>query len=170
MWLLPRGALRHDGYQGISGRPAAAVRGRACAVRGRYAGSPKGCAQTRSGAAVARNVAPAPADPAEPFLLRIEAVAKRYGLPVSRIRKAVKAGSFPAPLEFGPRSHYWDRRTLDTWDRTPEAAAFARATASGKRPRASLFGANDDATVANAARFFLRPFLPASDKAKRRRK
>jgi prophage regulatory protein len=48
-------------------------------------------------------------------ILRIDGTSHKTGLSKSSIWKGVKAGTFPAPLELGPKARGWRESDLDEW-------------------------------------------------------
>lgn len=47
--------------------------------------------------------------------LRLPAVLERVGLKRATIYKRIKAGTFPAPLQLGPRAVAWDEAAIAEW-------------------------------------------------------
>lgn len=52
---------------------------------------------------------------ASPKLLRLNSVVEICGLSRSTIYKLIAAGSFPAPLQLGPRAVAWPSTEIDAW-------------------------------------------------------
>lgn len=48
-------------------------------------------------------------------ILRIKSCEARTGLSRSSIWKRVKAGTFPAPLELGPKARGWRESEVEEW-------------------------------------------------------
>lgn len=71
------------------------------------------------------------------FILRRREVEARTGLGCSTIYDGIKAGTFPAPIQLGPKSVGWVESEINAWladraearDQAAKSAALARQSA-----------------------------------------
>lgn len=74
--------------------------------------------------------------PAPVVILRRREVEARTGLSCSTIYDGIKAGTFPAPIQLGPKSVGWIQSEIDAWLATRVAARDSTRKLSGTVERA----------------------------------
>jgi len=74
--------------------------------------------------------------PAPVVILRRREVEARTGLGCSTIYDGIKAGTFPAPIQLGPKSVGWIQSEIDAWLATRVAARDSTRKLSGTVGRA----------------------------------
>lgn len=78
-----------------------------------------------------------PVSPPQIVILRRREVEARTGMGCSTIYEGIKAGTFPAPVQLGPKSVGWVQSEIDAWLAARIAARDATATierAEGRNP------------------------------------
>ncbi|WP_374488935.1 helix-turn-helix transcriptional regulator [Zoogloea sp.] len=70
--------------------------------------------------------------PVPPVILRRPEVEARVGLRRSALYQRIKAGSFPAPVQLGPKSVGWVESEINEWLVARVAARDAELKAAGR--------------------------------------